>query len=197
MSRNTDMQNRESEISELPKGWGYQSFQLFLVDFNTVCTRQRQPLLGAVVSGAVDFSPIGAIVAEEWQRTPIVRPNVANDAWVVMPDLFTPAGPGLRGCGCDRDLAGGWQEPALPLCATNYRSRLLGWFALCLGASWWADYARSAGSTSATSSSSVVRSGKPPQSSINVSTPSAAKARICSASWAGVPTKLKSSSSVV
>lgn len=41
-----------------------------------------------VAGDTANLSPIGAIVAEEWQRTPIVRPNVAIDAWVVMPDHF-------------------------------------------------------------------------------------------------------------
>jgi REP element-mobilizing transposase RayT len=32
------------------------------------------------------LSEIGRIVADEWERTPHVRPYVALDAWVIMPD---------------------------------------------------------------------------------------------------------------
>jgi putative transposase len=43
-------------------------------------------VLGEVREGRVRLSEVGQIVADEWQRTPRVRPNVALDAWVIMPD---------------------------------------------------------------------------------------------------------------
>jgi REP element-mobilizing transposase RayT len=54
--------------------------------FLTLCTQGRAKLFGRVAGGAVDLTDIGRIVAEEWERTPTIRPNVELDAFVVMPD---------------------------------------------------------------------------------------------------------------
>jgi REP element-mobilizing transposase RayT len=71
------------ESARLP-GWDYTLGWYFI----TVCTYQRRRSLSTVVGDKARLSPIGAIVAEEWQRTVVVRPNVTIDAWVVMPDHF-------------------------------------------------------------------------------------------------------------
>ena len=34
------------------------------------------------------LSPLGQLVAQEWQKTAVIRPNVTLDAWVVMPNHF-------------------------------------------------------------------------------------------------------------
>jgi REP element-mobilizing transposase RayT len=39
-----------------------------------------------VVDSRVRLSAVGQIVADEWSRTPVVRPEVRLDAWVVMPN---------------------------------------------------------------------------------------------------------------
>ena len=52
----------------------------------TLCTHNRQCFLGTVADGQMLASAAGAIVAEEWLRTPLVRLNVALDAWVLMPN---------------------------------------------------------------------------------------------------------------
>jgi putative transposase len=39
-----------------------------------------------VVDNDMILSPVGQIVAEEWQRTSEVRPNVTLDEWIVMPN---------------------------------------------------------------------------------------------------------------
>ena len=39
-----------------------------------------------MIDGEVRLSPVGEIVADEWQKTPLIRPNVMLDAWVVMPN---------------------------------------------------------------------------------------------------------------
>jgi len=65
------------------KGWDYASAGWYFVTF---CTRGRQSFLGNVMGDDVRLSPIGEIVAEEWQRTPHVRPNVELDEWIIMPD---------------------------------------------------------------------------------------------------------------
>jgi REP element-mobilizing transposase RayT len=40
------------------------------------------------VEGEVLLSPAGNILAQEWLRTPELRPDVLTDAFVVMPDHF-------------------------------------------------------------------------------------------------------------
>ncbi len=65
------------------RGWDYTSAGWYFV---TICTHQRACVLGRVINGDVELSPLGEIVAEEWQRTAQVRPNVDLDAWVVMPN---------------------------------------------------------------------------------------------------------------
>jgi len=54
--------------------------------FVTACTHQRVPLFGRVVDGRMRLSAFGRVVAEEWHRTPTIRPELAMDAFIVMPD---------------------------------------------------------------------------------------------------------------
>jgi REP element-mobilizing transposase RayT len=56
--------------------------------FLTICAYQRQCLFGDVINGAMQLNDFGAIVAEEWQRSAIIRSNLELDAWVVMPNHF-------------------------------------------------------------------------------------------------------------
>ena len=56
------------------------------VFFVTVMTAGRVPWLGRLARGGVDLSPAGRVVVEEWVRTGDLRPGVALDAFVVMPD---------------------------------------------------------------------------------------------------------------
>ncbi len=65
------------------RGWDYTSAGWYFV---TICVKNRVPCLADIVDGAVRLSPIGEIVAEEWQRTAHIRANVVLDVWVVMPD---------------------------------------------------------------------------------------------------------------
>ncbi|MBC7233580.1 MAG: transposase [Chloroflexi bacterium] len=64
-------------------GWDYTSAGLYFV---TICTQNREPWLGDIVDGEVRLSAIGEIVAEEWQKTAHIRPNVTLDAWIIMPN---------------------------------------------------------------------------------------------------------------
>ena len=70
------------ESARLP-GWDYRTAGWYFV---TICTRDRFPFFGQVADGDMILSPMGEIVAEEWQRTPEVRPNVALDEWIIMPN---------------------------------------------------------------------------------------------------------------
>ncbi|MCH8961165.1 MAG: hypothetical protein IH820_07505 [Bacteroidetes bacterium] len=54
--------------------------------FITICTYDRDCLFGQVVDGVMELTPSGRIVADEWHRTEMVRPNVVLDAFVVMPN---------------------------------------------------------------------------------------------------------------
>ncbi len=54
--------------------------------FVTTNTRKREPLFGAVEQGRMYLSAYGKIVAEEWQRTGVLREKVSLDAFSVMPD---------------------------------------------------------------------------------------------------------------
>jgi putative transposase len=65
------------------RGWDYASAGAYFV---TICTKDRAPFFGDVVGGDVVLSPIGQIVADEWQKTPQIRPYVSLDEWVVMPN---------------------------------------------------------------------------------------------------------------
>lgn len=56
--------------------------------FVTICTHQRAHLFGQVVDGAVQLSPLGALVQAEWVRTAEICPAVTLDAFVVMPNHF-------------------------------------------------------------------------------------------------------------
>jgi len=52
----------------------------------TICTGRRHLFFGEVQNGIVGLSAAGCIAAREWQRTPVVRPYVRLDAWIVMPN---------------------------------------------------------------------------------------------------------------
>lgn len=54
--------------------------------FVTICTEKRRCIFGQVVGGEMVVNEWGQIVAEEWEQTAIIRPNVELDAFVVMPN---------------------------------------------------------------------------------------------------------------
>jgi putative transposase len=54
--------------------------------FVTICTKGMRCWFGEVVDGTMRLSPFGEIVAEEWQETEQIRPNVTLDEWKVMPN---------------------------------------------------------------------------------------------------------------
>ncbi|MDH3503539.1 MAG: transposase [Nitrospirota bacterium] len=63
--------------------WDYSQAGWYFV---TICTDDRQCVLGEIVDGAVSLSPTGLIVEEEWRRTATVRKQVELDEFVVMPN---------------------------------------------------------------------------------------------------------------
>ena len=65
------------------KGWDYSRAGGYFI---TICTDKRQSHFGHIADGQMRLSPIGDIVAAEWQRTAELRSHVILDAWVVMPN---------------------------------------------------------------------------------------------------------------
>ena len=65
------------------QNWDYARASCYFV---TVCVKGHACSLADIVEGEVKLSQVGYIVAEEWQRTPHVRPNVELDAWQIMPN---------------------------------------------------------------------------------------------------------------
>jgi putative transposase len=64
-------------------GWDYRWEGVYSV---TICTRGRMHCLGDIADGRVSLSPLGRVVAEEWQEIPRQNPRVVLDEWIVMPD---------------------------------------------------------------------------------------------------------------
>lgn len=66
-------------------GYDYSQAGLYFI---TLCTQKRESIFGEIAGGEMTLNPYGQIVAEEWQRTEILRPWVALLEWVVMPNHF-------------------------------------------------------------------------------------------------------------
>jgi hypothetical protein len=54
--------------------------------FITVCTQDRECLLGDIVDGEVQLNPMGMLVQETWRQLPQRFPSIALDAFVIMPN---------------------------------------------------------------------------------------------------------------
>ena len=67
------------------QGYDYTQQGMYFV---TICTFQRECLLGAMENKKMVVSQIGRIVEEEWLNTPLLRSNVSLDTFVVMPNHF-------------------------------------------------------------------------------------------------------------
>jgi hypothetical protein len=92
----SDVRERvESGMSALPDSHALQRRSIRLPGFDytspgayfiTVCTAQRQLLFGNVVNAAVQLNRDGDLVQACWDVLPHHFPNVATDAFVVMPN---------------------------------------------------------------------------------------------------------------
>jgi putative transposase len=65
------------------QNWDYTSNGYYFV---TICTQNREYFFGDVIAGQMQLSPIGKIVAEEWQKTAQIRSYIELDEWVIMPN---------------------------------------------------------------------------------------------------------------
>jgi len=54
--------------------------------FVTICTHDRQCLLGAVADGGMELNDLGRIVRDTWDALPLRFPTIQLDAFVVMPN---------------------------------------------------------------------------------------------------------------
>jgi hypothetical protein len=52
----------------------------------TILTHKKEHLFGKVIDGAVQLSPVGEIVHEQWLKIPTNFSSVALDAFVIMPN---------------------------------------------------------------------------------------------------------------
>jgi putative transposase len=65
------------------KGYDYAQPGAYFV---TICTADRQPILGEIVNGAMRLSAAGRIVEQEWRRLVRHFRNIRLDAYVIMPN---------------------------------------------------------------------------------------------------------------
>ncbi len=54
--------------------------------FITICIHNRECLLGDIADGAMHLNEYGRIADAIWKQTPVLRPNVGLDAYVIMPN---------------------------------------------------------------------------------------------------------------
>ncbi|NJK29009.1 MAG: hypothetical protein HC851_17060 [Acaryochloris sp. RU_4_1] len=63
--------------SECPQSQAY---------FVTLCTHQRECLFGEIVEGQMQLNSLGALVAEEWQKSFETSADIDLHHWVIMPN---------------------------------------------------------------------------------------------------------------
>lgn len=54
----------------------------------TICTQNRECLLGETVDGEIQLNVYGKVVQKEWLNTAAIRPYVYVDTFVIMPNHF-------------------------------------------------------------------------------------------------------------
>lgn len=67
------------------KGYDYSQNGMYFV---TICTKDHKEFFGEVIGGEMKLNVIGNIVEKEWLQTPIIRPYIFLDKWVIMPNHF-------------------------------------------------------------------------------------------------------------
>ena len=103
------------------RGFDYRSVGAYFI---TIRTRNRECLLGSVVSDNIVLSPIGEVVAAAWHAIPRHFPTVELDAFIVMPNhahgILAITAP-RRGTAC-RAPTGGFGRPVPGSMPTVVRS---------------------------------------------------------------------------
>jgi REP element-mobilizing transposase RayT len=54
--------------------------------FITICSQDKQPILGQIIDGEMHYTELGKLVQTCWLAIPEHFPNVTVDAFVVMPN---------------------------------------------------------------------------------------------------------------
>lgn len=67
------------------KGYDYTAAGAYFI---TICTHQRECLLGEIVDGEMQLSLLGEIVRSNWMRLPYHHSHFQLDVFVVMPNHF-------------------------------------------------------------------------------------------------------------
>jgi len=65
------------------KNWDYAAPGMYFI---TICTHNREHLLGKIDQGNMTLSDIGEIVREEWEKSFSLRAELSCDAYVIMPN---------------------------------------------------------------------------------------------------------------
>ena len=76
-------QNLHHRHSLRLKGYDYHLHGAYYV---TVCTHERQCLMGQVMLGSMQLNAVGQVVLDAWAALPARFPDVQLDAFVVMPN---------------------------------------------------------------------------------------------------------------
>ncbi len=77
--------NRHHRRSIRLPGYDYRQPGAYFV---TICVYQRQYLFGDIVDGRMVLNQYGMVVADEWQKSAVIRREIKLDASVVMPNHF-------------------------------------------------------------------------------------------------------------
>ena len=77
--------NYPNRHSNRLRGYDYSSDGLYFI---TICTHQREPLFGEIVSEQMILNDAGIIVHNSWLNTANIRPNIMLDEFIVMPNHF-------------------------------------------------------------------------------------------------------------
>jgi putative transposase len=54
--------------------------------FITLCTNNREKLLGEVIDGNIKLNELGKIAEDEWLKTAEIRKNIIIDQYIIMPN---------------------------------------------------------------------------------------------------------------
>lgn len=82
MPYNPDIHHRRSMRLQ---GYDYRQSGAYFV---TICVHSRICLFGNVMAGKMQLNLYGAIAEEEWLRTPVLRPYIELDEYIIMPNHF-------------------------------------------------------------------------------------------------------------
>lgn len=54
--------------------------------FITLCTHNKECWFGEIRDSQMRLNQLGKIIAQEWLRTPEIRPEIILDEWIIMPN---------------------------------------------------------------------------------------------------------------